>query len=232
MKFVVSEIVQDFLSLIYPNPCLACLNTLVKGEDIICSHCLLDMPKTNFHKQSINPLHDRLSLRFPLRHAFAYYYFKKGSKVQELLHQLKYRQHPEIGQKIGRVLAQELVDQKLEKAFDLIVPVPLHPSRKRSRGYNQSEEFAKGISEGLHIPYVDSFIKRTVKTPTQTRKSKLSRWQNVSEVFEMKKDEEVKGRRILLVDDVVTTGATLEACSLSLLRAGCSEISIACIAMA
>lgn len=232
MKFAVREILQDFLSLIYPNYCRACSGYLLKGEDIVCSHCLLDMPKTNFHKQQINPLYDRLSLRFPLKHAFAYYYFKKGSKVQELLHQLKYKRHPEIGQKIGRVLAQELVELNLEKNFDLIVPVPLHPSRKRSRGYNQSEEFAKGLSEGLNIPYTDGFIKRNVNTGTQTRKSKLSRWRNVSEVFEIRKAEEVKGKRILLVDDVVTTGATLEACSLSLLKAGCSETSIACIAVA
>lgn len=232
MKFAVQEIIQDFLNLIYPKYCLACSGYLVKGEDIVCSHCLLDMPKTNFHKQTINPLHDRLSLRFPLKHAFAYYYFKKGSKVQELLHQFKYKQHPEIGHKIGRVLAQELVETKYESDFDMIVPVPLHISRLRSRGYNQSEEFAKGLSEGLRIPYADSFIKRRVKTQTQTRKSKLSRWRNVSEVFEIKSAEEVKGRRILLVDDVVTTGATLEACSLSLLKAGCSEISIACMAVA
>lgn len=232
MKFTVREIVQDFLSLIYPNYCLACSGSLLKGEDILCSHCLLDMPKTNFHKQEINPLRDRLSLRFPIKHAFAYYYFKKGSKVQGLLHQLKYKAHPEIGVKIGKVLAQELVEEKLEKAFDLIVPVPLHPSRKRSRGYNQSEEFAKGLSAGLNIPYTESFIKRRVKTQTQTRKSKLNRWRNVSEVFEMKKVEGVKNNRILLVDDVVTTGATLEACATALLKAGCAEVSIACIAVA
>lgn len=232
MKFVPREILEDFISLIYPNYCLACSGSLVKGEDSVCSHCLLDLPKTNFHKQPNNDLYERLSLRFPLQHAFAYYYFKKGSKVQELLHQLKYKHHPEIGQKIGRVLGQELVLTQFENAFDLIVPVPLHPSRKRSRGYNQSEEFAKGLSEVLRIGYTDNFIKRSVQTQTQTRKSKLNRWRNVSEVFEMKNEEEVKGKRILLVDDVVTTGATLEACARSLLQAGCSEISIACIAVA
>ncbi len=168
----------------------------------------------------------------PLTHAFAYYHFKKGGRVQELLHQLKYKNHPEIGVKIGKVMAQELTAVEFGETYHLIVPVPLHPTRKRSRGYNQSEEFAKGLSMGLGIPYTDSFVKRSVKTQTQTRKSKLNRWRNVSEVFEMKDAAAVKGKHILLVDDVVTTGATLEACAQALLEAGCSQISIACIAMA
>lgn len=175
---------------------------------------------------------DRLSLRIPLAHAFAYYYFRKGGKVQEILHQLKYNNRPEIGGKIGRVFAEELVAEGYEKSFEIIVPVPLHPSRKRSRGYNQSEEFAKGLSERLNIPYTDNFVKRSVKTHTQTRKSKLNRWQNVSEVFEIRNPEEVANKKVLLVDDVVTTGATLEACSIPLLRAGCAQLSVACIAVA
>lgn len=232
MKFIGQEILSDFLSLIYPNYCMACSDLLVKGEETLCTACLLDMPKTNFHKQLTNTLHDRLSLRIPLSHAFAYYYFKKGSKVQELLHKLKYGNHPEIGQKIGRVLGDELLAEGYEKSFDIIVPVPLHPSRKRSRGYNQSEEFAKGLSERMMIPYTDNFVKRSVRTQTQTRKSKLNRWQNVSEVFEMKTPEEVANKNVLLVDDVVTTGATLEACSIPLLQAGCAQLSVACIAVA
>lgn len=232
MKFAVQEIIKDFISLIYPHYCVACSQSLIKGEEIVCTGCLLDMPKTNFHKVDKNPLLERLALRMPLTHAFAYYHFKKGSKVQELLHSLKYHNHPEIGVRLGKVMAQELVKEGFENAFEIIVPVPLHPSRKRARGYNQSEEFAKGISEVLKIPYTENFVKRKVKTQTQTRKSKLYRWQNVSEVFEMKNGEEVRGKRVLLVDDVVTTGATLEACANTLIKAGCSELSIACIAEA
>lgn len=232
MKLAVQDIFLDFLTLFYPRYCLACSGSLLKGEDIICTQCLLEMPRTNFHKQTFNPLYERLSLRMPLTHAFAYYHFKKGSRVQQLLHQLKYKNHPEIGVKLGKVLAQELMISGHGQTYHLVVPVPLHPSRKRSRGYNQSEEFAKGISQGLNIPYTDSFVKRTVKTQTQTRKSKLNRWRNVSEVFEMKDAAEVKNKHILLVDDVVTTGATLEACANALLQSGCSQVSIACIAVA
>jgi ComF family protein len=230
--FTVREIIKDFISLIYPSYCLACSQSLVKGEEIICSGCLLDMPKTNFHKHDENPLLERLSLRMPLQHAFAYYHFKKGSKVQELLHSFKYHHHPEIGVKLGKVMGLELVKEGFEHVFDIIVPVPLHESRKRVRGYNQSEEFAKGLSETLQIPYTENFIKRSVKTQTQTRKTKLLRWQNVSNVFEMKQAEEIRGKRVLLVDDVVTTGATLEACANPLIEAGCIELSVACIAVA
>jgi len=232
MKIVLQETIKDFISLIYPSYCLACSNSLVKGEEIVCTGCLLDTPKTNFHKVDKNPLLERLLLRMPISHAFAYYHFKKGSKVQKLLHSLKYHNHPEIGVKLGKVMAQELIKEGFENAFDVIVPVPLHPSRKRTRGYNQSEEFAKGLSEILKIPYTENFVKRKVKTQTQTRKTKLSRWQNVSEVFEMRQHEEVRGKRVLLVDDVVTTGATLEACANPLQEAGCSELSVACIAAA
>ncbi len=232
MKLVVQEIIKDFISLFYPNYCLACSTSLVRGEEIVCSGCLLDMPKTNFHKADNNPLLERLSLRMPLKQAFAYYHFKKGSKVQGLLHSLKYNNHPEIGVKIGKVMGQEIVNEGFENTFDIIVPVPLHPSRRRIRGYNQSEELAKGLSETLKIPYTENFIKRRVKTQTQTRKTKLHRWQNVRDVFEMKDQQEIRGKRVLLVDDVVTTGATLEACANTLLAAGCSELSIACIAVA
>jgi ComF family protein len=114
--------------------------------------------------------------------------------------------------------------------FDFIIPVPLHPSKRRKRGYNQSEEFGKGLSEILNIPCTEKFLKRIKSTTTQTKKSKLNRWENVNEVFEVRDSEELQGKRVLLVDDVVTTGATLEACGEKLLRAGCGEISIACIA--
>lgn len=225
------EIIKDFVSLFYPSYCLACSQSLVKGEEIVCTGCLLDMPKTNYHKADKNPLLERLLLRMPLKQAFAYYHFKKGSKVQELLHALKYHNHPEIGVKIGRVMGYELVKEGFENTFDIIVPVPLHPSRRRMRGYNQSEELAKGLSEILKIPYTENFVKRRIKTQTQTRKTKLNRWQNVRDVFEMKDQGDVKGKRVLLVDDVVTTGATLEACANPLLEAGCGELSVACMAV-
>jgi ComF family protein len=226
------KIFSDFFSLIYPRYCLACADALVTGEDTICTGCLLDMPKTNQHQLINNALQQRLSLRFSVKHAYAFYYFKKASKVQKLLHELKYKNHPEIGVRLGYVMGTQLAERGLSSEWDVIVPVPLHASRKRSRGYNQSEEFAKGLSQALGIPYTENFVKRNVKTQTQTRKTKLSRWKNVREVFAMKNEREVKDKRILLADDVVTTGATLEACATALLQAGCADVSVVCIAEA
>ncbi len=232
MKLSGRNIFLDFLSLFYPRYCMACAGSLIKGEEILCTECLVELPKTNFHKQSDNPLFERLSLRIPLRHAFALYHFKKGGRVQELLHELKYKNHPEIGQKLGAVYGTELLSSGYAQVFDMIVPVPLHPNRQRSRGYNQSTEFAKGLSQVLNIPYTENFVKRSVQTTTQTRKSRLNRWRNVSEVFQMMNEDEIKGKHVLLVDDVVTTGATLEACSTALMQSGCSCISVACMAVA
>lgn len=226
------RILSDFFSLFYPAYCLACADALVTGEDLICTRCLADMPKTNQHTVVLNSLKEKLSFRFPVVYAMAWFKFKKGNKVQELLHQLKYKGQREVGFRLGVMIGDELAKSEFSATWNVIVPVPLHPSRRRVRGYNQSEEFAKGLSSQLQIPCSDNFIVRKVKTKTQTKKSKLARWKNVREVFIMKNNTEVIGKHVLLVDDVITTGATLEACASSLLQAGCSSISVVCIAEA
>lgn len=203
----------------------------MKGEENICSKCMLEFPRAQYHLDPENALFVRLNGRIPLKLAFAFFLFRKGGRVQQLLHALKYSNHPELGEMIGEVYGQELQEANLEQKFNVIVPVPLHASRKRKRGYNQSEEFAKGLSKSLNIPYADALI-RTTKTETQTRKTKLSRWQNVSEVFQVKDLYQIRNQHILLVDDVITTGATIEACAQVLLDEGCSSISIGSIAYA
>lgn len=160
------------------------------------------------------------------------YKFVKKSRVQQLLHALKYKQQPELGQMLGRIYGQDLAEADFKNSFDLIIPVPLHSSRRRIRGYNQSEEFGKGLSQILQVPCDDTYLMRKAKTETQTHKTKLSRWENVNHIFQVVKSDPIAEKRILLVDDVVTTGATLEACGQALLGAGCSELSIACIAAA
>lgn len=232
MKFALPTFFEDFISMIYPRYCRACKNGLVKGEEIVCTHCLLSMPRTHFVKDKQNALYTKLALLTPIQYAFAYYHFKKGSKVQELMHEFKYKNQPEIGVKLGKVMGYELILHGYSSEFDCIVPVPLHASRVRQRGYNQSEEFAMGLSAVLNIPVSRGFVKRSVKTETQTKKSKLNRWNNVHTVFEVTSSEEISGKRVLLVDDVVTTGATLEACAAVLQRAGCTQLSVGCIAMA
>lgn len=193
---------------------------------------MLELPRTNYHFEQENALFKRLNGRIQLSFAFAFFLFRKGGKVQHLLHSLKYNNHPEIGETLGEVYGEELCQANFSEKFNVIVPVPLHASRKRKRGYNQSEEFAKGLSKSLKIPFTGDVLERTTKTETQTRKSKLKRWQNVNEVFKLKHHDQISNKHVLLVDDVITTGATIEACAQVLIENGCASISIASIAYA
>jgi ComF family protein len=168
----------------------------------------------------------------PVRRVLALYKFSKMSKVQHLLHALKYRNHPEIGIALGKIYGETLLSVDLQNEIDLIIPVPLHSKRKRSRGYNQSDQFGKGLAEQLGVECSDEIMKRVIRTETQTRRTKLQRWMNVKEGFEIVHVDRVANKRILLVDDVITTGATIEACGLELINAGCKELSLGCIAAA
>ncbi len=229
---ILPALIRDFVTLIFPDYCLACKNSLVKGEKLICTRCILQMPQTNYHLDEDNPLKARLSNRIPLRYAMAFLKFSKSGKVQSVLHALKYKNEPALGILLGNVYGDRMTAAGLCGQFELILPVPLHKSRKRKRGYNQSAKFAEGLSQKLRIPFSDDLLERTIKTETQTRKSKLSRWQNVTEVFRVRDEKALQNKNILLVDDVITTGATLEACGNFLIQAGCRSLSIACIAEA
>jgi ComF family protein len=204
----------------------------VKGEDLICTRCLLEMPKSYYHLEQDNPFYRKFRGRLAVKHVMTLFKFVKEGRVQQVLHALKYKQQPELGEMLGRVYGNDLLQADYKSSFDLIIPVPLHISRRRIRGYNQSEEFGKGLSQMLGVPCDDSFMVRTEKSETQTKKTKLSRWENVSRIFKVTNPASVEEKRVLLVDDVVTTGATLEACGTALLGAGCTELSIACIAAA
>jgi len=222
----------DFVSLFFPRYCQACFGPLVKGEEIICTRCIAGLPKTNYHLQQSNPVEAKLAGRLPVRHAWAFLKFRKGGIVQHLLHQLKYNNHPEVGLALGKIFGYELSEAGLSAGFDIIVPVPLHELRKRKRGYNQSAKFAQGLSYSLKTPWDESISIRKTKATTQTKKSKMERWENVKDVFTISENRSLVNKRILLVDDIITTGSTLEACGQHLIMAGCQELSVACIAEA
>ena len=190
------------------------------------------MPQTGFHLDRNNPLRARLAHRFPVDHGLAFLKFSKSGKVQHLLHALKYKNQPEIGQALGRVYGNRIKTSLSDSPFDVIIPVPLHKSKLRRRGYNQSTKFAEGLSESLNVPVVEDFLVRKTETQTQTRKSKLKRWENVSDVFDVTDPPQLVGKHILITDDVITTGATIEACSVALLNKLDCRISVACIAVA
>lgn len=225
------SVFSDFTSLFFPEYCLGCYSGLVKGEDILCTRCLLNLPRAPYFQFDDNRVKDKFVGRLPLKYAFVFLQFRKEGIVQRLLHQLKYNNHPEIGTRLGKLFGYE-IRSLVNSEFDFIVPLPLHSSRLRRRGYNQSSKFAEGISEVLNIPFSNDACVRSLNTSTQTRKTKSERWENVSEAFSIPDISLIRDRRILLVDDVITTGATLEACGQQLLNAGCKELSIACIAEA
>ena len=223
---------RDFVNLCFPDYCLTCQVPLVKGEALICTACLYALPQTTHHQEPDNVVAQRLAGRLPLRYAMALYKFRKSGKVQCLLHHLKYKHKPALGMVLGRRYGVLLKESHLRIAFDLVVPVPLHSSKLRKRGYNQSDFFAKGLAEILNIPWSNQYLKRTKKAATQTKKSKLGRLKSVQNAFCVTDVKELYNQHILLVDDVITTGATLEACGLVLLAAGIKELSVATIAVA
>lgn len=203
---------QDFIALIYPRNCISCNNSLYKHEEYICNHCYITLPRSDFHKQENSEI-DRVFLgRVPTVKSGAYYIFEKSGRVQKLLHSIKYNNNKGLALQLGRWYAQTLKECDEILKADVIVPVPLHPKKQQQRGFNQSEEFAKGLSSELGIPVDATNLFRREFTETQTNKSKYDRWENVRHKFALKAPDQLSGKSVILVDDVITTGATIEAC--------------------
>jgi len=231
MNFILSAL-DDFLSLIYPRVCMACGKSLFKYEQCICTFCQYHLPKTNFHLDKENPVSSLFWGKAEIHSAASLYYFYKGGRVQQLMHQLKYKGQKEIGLCVGSLYGKELSKAPLFSTAEYIIPVPMHPKKQQKRGYNQSELIAVGLSQSMKIPIDTKTLIKTVKTETQTRKSRFSRWENVKEVFELKEHDHLIGKHILLVDDVITTGATLESCIMHLAKVPGIKISVASMACA
>ena len=224
----------DFVGLIFPRLCLACREPLLTGETHLCTGCRAELPYTDFHllPPEQNPLGRRFWGKLPIRHALSYLRFVRHGRVQNLLHELKYQGQRDVGTALGQLYGAELHTAGFAADFDLIVPVPLHPRKLAKRGYNQAAAFAIGLAEGLQLPCSATALRRTTHTSTQTQKNRAERWENVASVFEVESHLAIVGQRVLVVDDVLTTGATLEACGAVLLAAGAVEVSIATIAYA
>jgi ComF family protein len=221
---------QDFLALFFPELCAACGTNLFKNEQVICTNCIHHLPVTNFHRDLQNKLAKQLWGRFMFKQASSYVYFRKGGRVQNIMHQLKYNKYPEAGFRMGQLYAYQLnrCDEWIRP--DLIIPVPLHPAKLKKRHYNQSDFIAAGMAEVLNIPVLSASLKRVEDTGSQTKKSRFSRYENLKEAFICCDQEGLTGKHVLLIDDIMTTGATVEACSLQLLTIEGLVLSIATIA--
>lgn len=228
----ISALGSDFINLFFPNTCAACSEKLLFNEKAICTKCLYDLPKTNFHKEPENPVSRLFWGKIYIENATAYYYFHKGSKFQDLIHKLKYNNRQDIGFLLGLLLGNDLAESEHYKHIDFIVPVPLHPKREKKRGYNQSDCIVNGIAEGMKKTADFKTLVRTVETSTQTKKNKEERWQNVKNIFSVKSADKFKNKHILLVDDVITTGSTIEACAKAVLEIENTKVSVACLAAA
>ncbi|GAA4330935.1 ComF family protein [Mucilaginibacter gynuensis] len=222
----------DFISLIFPELCAACNGSLVGGEDILCIDCRYNLPYTNFHQHTDNILARQFWGKINIEGAYALLHFAKGGKVQNMVHRFKYDGVQQIGVLLGSIAGEQLTQASAYNSIDHIIPVPLHKSKLRKRGFNQSACFADGLASKLTATVVIDNLVRIKATETQTKKSRFSRFENMQEVFAVQNPEQLAGKHVLLVDDIVTTGSTLEACGLELLKIPGLKLSVAAIAYA
>jgi ComF family protein len=222
----------DLLHLFFPAYCLGCQVVFTKGEYSLCTDCFNSLPQTDYHREIDNPMVQKFYGRVPIKYAMAFCKLRTGNPLQALVYQLKYGNQPKLGEFIGRYYGTMLAEMQWLYAFQLIVPVPLHKHKLSQRGYNQTDYFSKGLSATLHIPWKSSCLQRIRHTDSQTKQTKLGRLQNVANAFYVADKQLIEGKHILLVDDIITTGATLEACSMALLEAGAQQVSIATMGIA
>jgi ComF family protein len=224
------RLIQQFIALLYPRQCEACGASLHHREQVLCLDCLYHLPRTNYWNEAGNNVEKLFWGKIRLERVCALFFFNKGSRYRHLLHKLKYAGKKNIGIELGRRLGMELKSAALYQTVDTIIPVPLHPKKQRKRGYNQSTQIAIGIAEATGWELDTQTVFRQQFTETQTRKTRLDRWRNVAEVFAVKDSGAVHGKHVLLVDDVITTGATIEACAQHLLNIEGCRVSVAALA--
>lgn len=224
----IAKLTHDLLNIIYPNTCAACQCSLTQQEHILCLKCEYELPQTNYHLQPNNPIVKKIG-GVIIKHAAACYSFGKGAEIQQLIHHLKYSNWGEIGVFLGKFYGNKLKNTPFAQA-DLIIPVPLHPHKLAQRGYNQSQMFAQGLSEMLNINVNTTALVRKENSESQTQKSRIMRWLNTKTVFAITNPDILINKHILLVDDVITTGATLQSCAQAMSNIPGISISILSIA--
>ena len=223
---------KSVLNIFFPKVCYACLGALGDHEDTICVDCRHDLPVTNFHFDNSDAVEKVLYGRAKIENGTALFRFEKKGIVQQLIHGLKYKGYENIGFVLGNWLGAELQELENYKDIDIVIPVPLHKKKLLSRGFNQVEKFGQQIAEALEADYIDNVLVKISNTKSQTKKGRIARWINSEELFSLSNKESIENKHILIVDDLITTGATLEACILILNQAKNIKISIATMAIA
>ena len=204
--------IHNFLQLFYPRLCLYCDKRLTEDEQYLCLHCYCELPRTHYHRRTDNPVLKLFTGFFHIHEIAAFLFFEREGKVQDLVHAFKYYGNKQLAQYLGRIAAIEMKNDGLFRGIDMLIPVPLHPKKERKRGYNQSEWIAKGVESVYQYPVRCDLLYRNIDTVTQTRKTVYERNLNVEEIFAVNNADALEGKHILLIDDVITTGATLRAC--------------------
>ncbi|WP_238989976.1 ComF family protein [Flavobacterium sharifuzzamanii] len=224
--------INYLINLFFPKVCSGCRSLLLQNETVFCTICRHEMPLTQYHLNPRNEAVKKFYGKIDVQFASAFLYFNKKGMVQELIHNLKYKGHQEIGTVLGNWYAEDLKELCLEIPFDAVIPVPLHKRKFKERGYNQVTTFGKAIASGFEVPFAENILVRKLYTKTQSKKNLLGRSENIENIFDVKFSKSDHDKHFLIVDDVLTTGATLEACSKALLKIPGAKISIICMAMA
>lgn len=232
MKDTLTSWLSSCLHLFFPRQCAVCGAVLHEGEEGICLKCNATLPRTNYHLRPDNPVERLFWGKIALQHATAYFFYRKGSDFRKIIHLLKYAGRKDLAETMGRFMGAELAASGFFEDIDLIVPIPLHPRKQRMRGYNQSECIARGVAAAANLPLDTSSVVRQRHTETQTDKSAYERWANVNGIFRLLRPERFAGKHILLVDDVLTTGATTTACADAFSRVEGVRISVLTLAVA
>lgn len=228
----IKGLLNNTLSMFYPRLCAGCSSALRQSEYLLCLHCMLHLPETNYHWEHNNPLQHVFAGRVRVEEVAALAFYTKDTAIQHILHALKYNGQKEIGKLLGSYYGEKLMTQERFRSVDYILPIPLHPKKLRLRGYNQSEWIAMGLSESMHCPYLTDVLVRKEFTETQTKKNRFNRWQNVKEGFGVDNVRKIEGKHLLVCDDVLTTGATMEAAVQHLLTVENVKVSVVTLATA
>jgi ComF family protein len=223
---------NSILDLFFPKVCAGCRKLLLSNENVLCTNCRHEMPLTQYHLDTKNEAVKKFYGKIEIEYASAFLYFNKKGIVQELIHNLKYKGQQEIGTVLGVWYVEDLKELSLENPFEIIIPVPLHKRKFRERGYNQVTAFGKALAQGLNLTYDETVLYRKKHSKTQSKKNLLGRSENIENIFDVISTEKHQNKHLLLIDDVLTTGATLEACSRALLKIPGIKISVVCMAMA